>query len=100
MLTWSGKAAAIPCLGRMRPGSVGAGDGGRSGYSYGLRADCAARQSATETPVLAFPPHHEGIPLAGHRAEGKILIQLRQGAPWVETRSLATCERAANRGGR
>ena len=50
--------------------------------------------------VLTFPPHHQGIPLAGRRAEGKILIHLRQGAPLVETRSLATYERAANGGGR
>lgn len=50
--------------------------------------------------VQTFPPHHQGIPLGGRRAEGKILIHLRQSAPVVETRSLAAYERAANGGGR
>jgi hypothetical protein len=50
--------------------------------------------------VLTFPPHHQGIPLGARRAEGKILIHLRQSAPVVEKRSLAAYERAANGGGR
>src|SRR5256885_1792307 len=50
--------------------------------------------------VLTFPPHHQGIPLGARRAEGKILIHLRQSAPEVEKRSLAAYERVANRGGR
>jgi hypothetical protein len=50
--------------------------------------------------VLTFPPHHQGIPLAARRAEGKILIHLRQSAPEVEKRSLAAYERLANGGGR
>jgi hypothetical protein len=36
--------------------------------------------------VLTFPPHHQGIPLGARRAEGKILIHLRQSAPEVEKR--------------
>jgi hypothetical protein len=50
--------------------------------------------------VLTFPPHHQGIPLGARRAEGKILIHLRQSAPEVEKRSLAAYERVANGGGR
>ena len=50
--------------------------------------------------VLTFPPHHQGIPLGARRAEGKILIDLRQSAPEVEKRSLAAYERVANGGGR
>jgi hypothetical protein len=50
--------------------------------------------------VLTFPPHHQGIPLGARRTEGKILIHLRQSAPEVEKRSLATYERVANGGGR
>jgi hypothetical protein len=50
--------------------------------------------------VLTFSPHHQGIPLGARRAEGKILIHLRQSAPEVEKRSLAAYERVANGGGR
>jgi hypothetical protein len=50
--------------------------------------------------VLTFPPHHQGIPLGARRAEGKLLIHLRQSAPEVEKRSWAAYERVANGGGR
>jgi hypothetical protein len=50
--------------------------------------------------VLTFPPHHQGIPLGARRAEGKILIHLRQSAPEVEKHSLAAYERVANGGER
>jgi len=49
--------------------------------------------------VLTFPPHHQGIPLGARRAEGKILIHLRQSAPVVKKRSLAAYEHVANGGG-
>src|SRR6266478_3540833 len=50
--------------------------------------------------ALRFAVHHQGIPLGARRAEGKILIHLRQSAPEVEKRSLAAYERVANGGGR
>src|SRR6266581_4317978 len=49
MRTWTGKAAGIRCPGSMSAGSVGAGNGGGSGYPHGPRADRDARQSAAET---------------------------------------------------
>jgi len=52
-------------------------------------------KSQRKHSVLTFPPHHQGIPLGARRAEGKILIHLRQGAPEVEKRSLAAYERVA-----
>ena len=57
-------------------------------------------KSQRKHSVLTFPPHHQGIPLGARRAEGKILIHLRQGAPEVEKRSLAAYERVANGGER
>jgi hypothetical protein len=50
--------------------------------------------------VVTFPAHHQGIPLGARRAEGKILVHIRQSAPVVEKRSLLAYESAANGGGR
>jgi transposase len=50
--------------------------------------------------VVTFPAHHQGIPLGARRADGKILVHLRQSAPVVEKRSLLAYESAANGGGR
>src|SRR5689334_1564935 len=50
--------------------------------------------------VVTFPPHHQGIPLGARRADSKILIQVRQSAPVVESRSLLAYESVASGGGR
>ena len=50
--------------------------------------------------VVTFPAHHQGIPLGARRADGKILVHLRQSAPVVEKRSLLAYDSAANGGGR
>jgi transposase len=50
--------------------------------------------------VVTFPAHHQGIPLGARRADGKILVRIRQSAPVVEKRSLLAYESAANGGGR
>jgi hypothetical protein len=45
--------------------------------------------------VVTFSRHHHGIPLGARRADSKILIQVRQSAPIVESRSLLAYESAA-----
>jgi len=45
--------------------------------------------------VITHHPHHQGIPLGGDRAGGKILIQMRETAPEVEVRPLAAYESLA-----
>ena len=100
MRTWTGKAAGIRCPGSMRVRTCGC----RKLQGKWISARGASGSLCTENrsvdSVLTFPPHHQGIPLGARRAEGKILIHLRQSAPVVETRSLAAYERAANGGGR
>jgi hypothetical protein len=49
--------------------------------------------------LVTFPPHHHGIPLGAGKADSKILIQVRHGAPMVERRSLQAYESAAKGGG-
>jgi len=48
--------------------------------------------------VVTFPPHHRGIPLGTRKTDSKILIQVRQSAPIVETRSLLAYESATSGG--
>ncbi len=81
-------------------GSVGARDRRRSGGALRPGADRGARPAQRKHSVLTFPPHHQGIPLGGRSAPGKILIHMRQSAPVVEKRPLAAYESVANGGGR
>jgi transposase len=65
------------------------------------RARIAAHARARRKhEVVTFPAHHQGIPLGARRADGKILVHIRQGAPLVEKRSLLAYESAANGGER
>jgi hypothetical protein len=65
------------------------------------RARIAAHARARRKhAVVTFPAHHQGIPLGARRADGKILVHIRQSAPVVEKRSLLAYESAANGGGR
>lgn len=65
------------------------------------RARIAAHARAQRKhEVVTFSLHHQGIPMGARRANGKILVHLRQSAPVVEKRSLLAYESAANGGGR
>jgi hypothetical protein len=65
------------------------------------RARIAAHARARRKhEVVTFPAHHQGIPLGARRADGKILVHIRQSAPVVEKRSLLAYESAANGGER
>jgi hypothetical protein len=65
------------------------------------RARIAAHARARRKhEVVTFPAHHQGIPLGARRADGKILVHIRQSAPLVEKRSLLAYESAANGGER
>jgi transposase len=65
------------------------------------RARIAAHARAQRKhEVVTFPLHHQGIPMGARRADGKILVHIRQSAPVVEKRSLLAYESAANGGGR
>ena|SRR5437588_950119 len=57
-------------------------------------------RAARKHGVVTFAPHHQGIPAGLRRAEGKILIHVRQTAPVVEIRPLSAYESAASGGGR
>jgi len=95
-----GKAAGIRCLGSMPARKCGCRNGGEVDIRTGRERIATHGKSQRKHSVLTFPPHHQGIPLGARRAEGKILIHLRQSAPEVEKRSLAAYERMANGGGR
>jgi transposase len=57
-------------------------------------------QAPRKHQVVTCAPHHQGIPLGGRRAAGKILIHVRQTAPAVEVRPLAAYESAASEAAR
>src|SRR6202051_5294707 len=64
------------------------------------RARIAAHARARRKhEVVTFPAHHQGIPLGARRADGKIVVHIRQGAPLVEKRSLLADVGAAAGGG-
>jgi len=68
---------------------------GKVEVHYGGQRIAVHEPAAQRHQVITHRPHHEGIPLGGERASGKTLIQMRETAPEVEVRPLATYENLA-----
>jgi hypothetical protein len=67
---------------------------------YDGRRIAVHERAVSKHQVITQRVHHEGIPLGGDRTGGKILVQMRETAPAVETRSLAAYESVAMGGAR
>ncbi len=67
---------------------------------YGGQRIAVHARAERRHQIVTHRPHHQGIPAGLRRAEGKILIHVRQTAPAVEIRPLSAYESAASGGGR
>ncbi len=95
-VAWQGSRYSVPW--RYAGKDVWVGQQGRE-----VEVRCGAELIARHVPavrrhqVVTQSEHHEGIPL-GNKPIGKTLIHIQQGAPVMETRSLAAYESLAAEG--
>jgi hypothetical protein len=62
---------------------------------YGSERIAVHQQATRKHQVITERAHHEGIPMGGERAGVKVLIQMREQAPSVESRPLAAYDQLA-----
>jgi transposase len=66
---------------------------------YGTQRIATHSHASRRHLIVTQTEHHQGIPLAAHRRDGKTLVHLQQSAPVVEVRPLAAYETVAGGAG-